>query len=376
MIKLDEFVDSLPDSDVSTDKYRKRRARYTVIRRVYKYLGGVYPPLDMVFNSVFLSHFQGYLVMDNLAMNTISFYMGVLRSLHGDAVEAGLLPPNPKLFADVFTGTVPTKKRAVGEEVIASMHAADLSGDARLQTCRDLFMLSLCLYGMPFIDLLHLRKCDLQGDTLVYVRIKTKKPVCVHISAEAIEYIDRLTKDGKSTIYLLPILKTTERLEYENALRLQNDRLKDLAKQLKISERLTTHVARHTWASMAHNNGEGIAVISRALGHQSEKMTEVYIDSFVKDALQTAGQTVINAMMKPIREGVVTNVREEVRRKIEEEQPQQQPETEPKKRKTPITKCSGMDTPDKPKTVIPKDQEEPDQAELQRRGKDKKKRLE
>jgi len=65
--------------------------------------------------------------------------------------------------------------------------------------------------------------------------------------------------------------------------------LKPLGKLFGISRRpLTTHAARHSWASAARNHGVGLAVISAALGHSSEATTQIYLNQLDNHLLARA----------------------------------------------------------------------------------------
>jgi integrase len=321
-MKIDKFVSFLSGTARSTGHYRKCEVYRSAIHRVRTYCGDVYPSLNEVFSPHFLSDFEEYLLADDLARNTASFYLSVLRTIHRAAVDAGKLPADPSLFASVFTGHVSTQKRALSEETVASLHAADLSDDPRLERCRDLFMVSLCLQGIPFVDLLYLRGSDLQGNLLTYTRRKTGAQVSVYVLDEAKEYLSRLLANSPGTLHLLSVI--TDRGEngyrqYESALRLYNRQLKELAARLNISETLTSYAARHTWATLAHHNGVEVRLVSQAMGHSTEKTTHTYLCSFGQEHIKGANQAVLNAVLRPIRKGFIPHVREEVRRRLEEE---------------------------------------------------------
>lgn len=55
---------------------------------------------------------------------------------------------------------------------------------------------------------------------------------------------------------------------------------------------LTTYVARHSWASIAKRSGIPTSVISEGLGHDSEKTTQIYLDSFENNVLDAANELI------------------------------------------------------------------------------------
>ena len=88
------------------------------------------------------------------------------------------------------------------------------------------FRLMFLCRGIPFIDLAHLRRQDLQGEYLVYLRHKTQKPMRVKLSPEALRLLRGLgQKTTPSSPYLLPILDAEiqdgweQYLSYQIALR-------------------------------------------------------------------------------------------------------------------------------------------------------------
>lgn len=108
--------------------------------------------------------------------------------------------------------------------------------------------------GMSFVDLAHLKKKDIQGGVLTYVRRKTGKVLHIELLPEMIMIIRRYASEVKDSPYLFPLL-TKDGAGYESALRLQNKRLKRVAKILGLNVKLTTHVARHSWATIARDKG-------------------------------------------------------------------------------------------------------------------------
>jgi integrase len=93
--------------------------------------------------------------------------------------------------------------------------------------------------------------------------------------------IDRYSaQDSK---YVFPILSRMSRYgkprKYSSILCRYNYYLRKLGINAGVSIRLSSYVARHTWATMAFSIGIDINVISRALGHTSTRTTMIYINS-------------------------------------------------------------------------------------------------
>jgi len=293
-----------------------RYRMYEVYHSAVQSLASLFPshPLELetVYTKSFLYNYQKQLLLSGRRRNTVSFYLTALRSIFRQAVLQGALPDQPDLFSDVFTGSDATVKRALPELDVALLQSADLSVSPLLERCRDLFMLSIYLQGMTFVDMAHLQASDVHGDVIVYRRKKTNSELHVPISNEARVLLDKYARPAHSNSpYLLSIITLSGiegRKEYATALHRHNDQLKKLGSCLGITQRLTSYVARHTWATMAHRNGVDVAVVSQGMGHSTEKTTHIYLSSFEHRRLTEANRAVINAILKPIQEGRVKPV--------------------------------------------------------------------
>jgi site-specific recombinase XerD len=69
-----------------------------------------------------------------------------------------------------------------------------------------------------------------------------------------------------------------------------NAYLKEIADLAKITKPLTTHIARHTFASLSLNNHVPLESIQKMLGHSDIKTTQIYAkiqDQTVYEDMQT-----------------------------------------------------------------------------------------
>jgi integrase len=77
-------------------------------------------------------------------------------------------------------------------------------------------------------------------------------------------------------------------------MRLTNKKLNKIGKELGTPIPLTTYVSRHSWATIAKREGIPTAVISEGLGHESERTTQIYLDSFENEVLDNANDLITN----------------------------------------------------------------------------------
>ena len=87
---------------------------------------------------------------------------------------------------------------------------------------------------------------------------------------------------------------TDERRQYQSRIRLINHHLKKLGEQLQLSVKLTSYVARHSWASIAKSQNVPIAAISEAMGHTSERTTRIYLKWFDNALVDSANRKVLS----------------------------------------------------------------------------------
>jgi len=251
-------------------------------------------PLDGITSDLMLLY-EAYLKARGVRMNTISFYMRILRAVYNRAVERGLTEQkNP--FRHVYTGVDKTAKRAIPVKAIKALKELDLSMKPSLDFVRDMFMFSFYTRGMSFVDMAYLRKSDLQNGILTYRRRKTGQELAIKWEKCMAEIVTKYPDN--QTNYLLPIIKEkeNERKQYDNALHLVNYRLKDLSKMLKLQRPLTMYVARHSWASAAKAKNVPLSVISEGMGHDSEATTQIYLASLETSVVDKANKMILGLL--------------------------------------------------------------------------------
>lgn len=250
-------------------------------------------PIDAIDYAV-IEDYQSYLRMKGLALNSISFYMRILRAVYNHSVESGIISDR-KPFRHVFTGMEKTFKRAISIKNIRFIKDLDLSFKPNLEFARDMFMFLFYCRGMSFIDAAFLKKSDVVDNVLFYRRHKTGQQLRIRMVPVIKDILERYS-DSQSP-YLLPIITVSGkdgRIQYEAALRRINNGLRTIAKMLGMDTPLTTYVTRHAWASIAKAKNIPITVISDALGHDSIATTQIYLASIDATMIDKANEMIIN----------------------------------------------------------------------------------
>ena len=241
-----------------------------------------------------MMEYEAWLKAKDVSLNTVSFYMRILRATYNRAVEKGLtVQKHP--FKHVYTGMDKTRKRAISMKDIKRIKELDLSGKPHWELARDMFLFSFYTRGMSFIDMAYLKKSDLKNGILSYRRHKTGQQL--HIKWEnCMEAIVAKYAAGCSEDYLLPILRLPSnnlRSQYKSTLFRINKYLKEIAKLCGIATPLTMYVSRHSWASIAKSKNIPISVISEGMGHDSEETTRIYLASLDGSVIDKANSLIL-----------------------------------------------------------------------------------
>ena len=216
--------------------------------------------------------------------------MRSLRSVYSQAVKRGLTSQkNP--FANIFTRTDKTVKRAVNEDVITRIKNLDLTEYKELALARDLFMFSFYMRGISFIDMANLRKSNVKNGYIIYSRSKTRQMLTVKLEECMQKIISRYALETVDN-YLLPIY-TVQNRDNTSQLRNHNKRLKRISDLLGLEKPLSSYVSRHTWATLALRKGISVEVISESMGHENETTTRIYLASLGQSVVDKANAKVI-----------------------------------------------------------------------------------
>lgn len=246
--------------------------------------------------SEFMLAYEAWLHSLHLCRNTTSFYMRILRTVYNKAIEQQLTVDRQP-FKHVYTGIDKTSKRAIFLADIRRIKNINLSYNPTIDFARDIFLLSFYLRGMSPIDLAFLRKSDLSNGHLTYCRHKTGQQINIQWEKHMQQIIDKYPDTG--TQYMLPFILRedgTEMQQYRAMARKINRKLKKLSLLLRISTPLTMYVARHSWASIAYTENVPVSVISRAMGHDSEATTQIYLASIQISRINQANHNILKKL--------------------------------------------------------------------------------
>lgn len=240
-----------------------------------------------------LKRYEAWLRKQGLASNTIKGKFVDIRTMYNIAIDENIVKVEHYPFRKFKIAKLQqeTAKRAISKEDITRIIEYK-TDNPLVQFAIDIFTFSYIMGGINFVDISTLTKENMMDKRLVYIRHKTKKLIQLPLQDKAIELIEKYHDDGNP--YLFPILKAYHKTEQQKFNRVHkiisnvNNRLKKIGKELEIPVTLTTYVARHSHATVLKKAGVATSIISESLGHSSEKITQVYLDSFGNEQMDEA----------------------------------------------------------------------------------------
>ena len=266
------------------------------------FLGGLDRPLKQVDERLVMEYEQ-WLRTRKVSKNSSSFYMRTLRSAYNKVISRNQMEQTFP-FRNVYTGVERTRKRAVPEDIMVRLQKLDLTHSAPLAFSRDMFIFSYCTRGMAFVDIAYLKKEDVSGGILSYVRHKTGQRLTVRIEPLIEEIIERYEPLVHNSPYLFPIITSNDPEEafrqYQTALGYHNRKLKKLGKLTGENLHLSSYTARHSWATVARKHNVPLSVISAGMGHTSEKTTLIYLDSVENSLIDKANEEILEALCRNV----------------------------------------------------------------------------
>lgn len=247
-----------------------------------------------------MNQYEAWLKAQGVKRNSSSCYLRTLRTLYRKAVEKGLAT-DKDIFRRVFTGFASTVKRALPLDTIRTIRRLSLPDGSDLAFSRDMFMLCIYLQGISFVDMAYLKKDDIKNGLLQYSRKKTGQSISIGWELVMQEIVDTYAHLTVGSPYLLPIITKqdgTERRQYERMEHKVNRLLKKIGALVGLQIPLTTYVGRHCWASTMRDMGVSLSIVSKGLGHESLRTTQIYLSSIDTEGVVKANRQLIGKIFR------------------------------------------------------------------------------
>lgn len=241
---------------------------------------------------------EGKMLSEGLKKNTIAAYHRAIRSVINRAINAELVDVKLYPYRKYKIKGEATAKRNISKDDIITISNLELEPFSPKWHSRNIFLLSFNLRGMNITDIALMKHSNIGDGRLLYQRRKTHKPYNLKLTEHAKEILAYYQSDGKT--FIMPIIgedivdnPKKQREVIQQATKTCNKYLKRIGADLNLSQRLTTYVARHSFATIAKKMGYSKDLISEALGHSyGNRVTEIYLDSFDQEVLDDMNERV------------------------------------------------------------------------------------
>ncbi len=231
----------------------------------------------------------------------IGVRMRELRALYNDAIKRGIVDEKLYPFKTYKVSKLKGSgiKKALTKTEIKKIIDFDELKYPHLAESKKLFLFSYFTSGMNFFDIMKLRWSNIQNGRIIYTRSKTKRNFSVKILEPVRIILEEYKNQNLTTDYVFPILLkeglTPIQIENRKAKKLKkfNSDLKKLAKILGIESKVTSYVARHSYATNLKESGVSIDMISQSMGHQNVGITTAYLKDFDNNIIDDANEKLL-----------------------------------------------------------------------------------
>lgn len=255
-------------NDITESTKRKHRGLITSLKE----FGGITYISDLTKENIML--YDNFLHGKGYVQPTIhGFHKNNKVYIH-DAMNHGLLKDYPYAGFKIKRGKHQMRKYLYQEE-LDKIRQAVIPLET-IDRVRDLFVFQ-CYTGLSYSD---------------FAIFDFKSNIVEHDGKQIIRDMRIKTGEDYYIVLLSPAVQLLKKYNYEMPVisnQQYNLRLKIVADYAGLDKNLTTHMARHTFATLAITNGVELKVVSKMLGHSSVRTTELYatvINQAVKDGYE------------------------------------------------------------------------------------------
>ncbi|MCB0522252.1 MAG: site-specific integrase [Saprospiraceae bacterium] len=302
-----------------------------------------------------LKKYEVWFLSRGNSLNGLSINLRTLRALINKAIKRKMLSRESYPFENYSIKNGTTRKRAIKQNGMDAVINFEPTTPNQ-QKAKDYFLISFYLMGASFVDMAFLRVKDMKNGRIEYKRRKTGKLHSIKITPPLQKLLDKFLPGKTREDFILPVInrkvekqyytnvylnngfieygieseetinriKVTDELrnhikeqaigkerqdfllnlvvteemkkQYANIrdeLKRYNDNMKEIGKACGIDHKVTSYVARHSFATIAKYKDVPVSVISQALGHTDLKTTEVYLAEFDDEVMDKYNEIII-----------------------------------------------------------------------------------
>jgi integrase len=246
-------------------------------------------------NVFILKGYENFLFENGLQASTVYTNLKRIRSLFNMAIKEQVIKVEDYIFkAFTMPKANKSKKEKLTVEELKKFAGVVCDKDSLSKTCQQAFLLAFNLAGVRIEDVLTLKWSYVKKERIEYKMEKTGALNSFKLTPQIKAILNYFKSANNSSIYIVPILKdgveelTNEEYKKEISRKtaLINKYLKKIAEKAKIEKKVTTHIARHTFASIAIKKSNGnINFVQNALKHSNSQITQTYLASLDDESM-------------------------------------------------------------------------------------------
>tara|TARA_R110002050_G_scaffold298733_1_gene462590 strand:- start:4112 stop:5404 length:1293 start_codon:yes stop_codon:yes gene_type:complete len=296
---FDEIIEDLKESDrVGTaDSYK------IAATSLKKFVGTTDVPFEYFTNDR-LKKYQKWMSENGKSNTTLGIYLRSLRTIFNEAISRGITTHYPFTRGkdDENKFRIPKgsgRKIALDRGDLKKIFEYQLPEKHPYAFYVDMWKLMFQLGGINPADLCLLKESDIKDGFIFYSRQKTirtsieKKTIQVPYTEDVAALVDKWRVKKNKSPYLFSVLDnkmtaTRRKAKVSQFVKMVNVAMNTIAKEIGVTKRITTYVARHSIATQLLQGGASVKFIGDQLGHTSTATTEKYLNSFTDDQITEA----------------------------------------------------------------------------------------
>lgn len=289
---LFEYAEKVFDKLYKAGQYSSYKKYKSVVKKLQEYVKQDKLPISSV-TIGFIQKYEIYLRdVKNNNKNTITVNMKVIAKLVNDIYTSKELAQVKNPFYSYKMSKIGSRKHCLEIEELRRIEKLRFRVRSRIFDAKDVFIFE-CYTGLRISDILTLRWRNYQNNELKISMRKTGKPLIIPVGEKARAIIERrlnILEKNKIEVapnrYIFNILSVdVDKVTPHEALNaissataVINSYLKQIAEKAQITKNVSTHLARHTFATyLASNPNVTIFTLSELMGHSDVRTTQEYV---------------------------------------------------------------------------------------------------
>lgn len=243
----------------------------------------------------FLQDYEKWMLKNNKSKATIGIYLRTLRAILNSAIEDKLMSKENYPFGSrkFIIPTGQNIKKALGLNSIKQIFDYPTPENSNMAMAKDFWIFSYLCNGINTMDIANLQWKNLSKDSIIFERQKTKnthKGNATKIRALRNDKINEIinkwgSKNKEASNYIFTIIEKNDSPELiqkkvHQFIKTINKWMKRIGKELGFEIKLTSYVARHSFATILVQGGAPIEFASQSLGHTNITTTQRYFAGF------------------------------------------------------------------------------------------------